>query len=161
MSQVQAYTGQDIYSLFGFSLVSKIKSDFPGLEEEVRTACKVQISRDGIALKQSPSVVHYQALESRIVNSIGSAQYGSAAINEVAGKYADAMDYIKYLAENPESDKTKAENLKVALIKSLIKRIPDRAKDYIAEPENGLYERAVRELADESRGNPGRPMNPE
>ena len=159
MSQVPVVAEEkSIYSLFGFGAVPKIKTGFPRLEDGVRTAYNAQISRDGIALSSSSSVKDYRALEARIVNSIGSNQDVGVAINEVSGKYADAMDYIKYLAESyirylpiGPIDSAKIENLKVALIKSLIKRIPDRAKGYIAESERGLYRRALRELKPKKR----------
>ena len=152
MSQVPVATEErSIYSLFGFGAVPKIRAGLPGLEDGVRTAYNAQISKDGLALSQSSSVTDYQALEARIVNSIGSNHDGGAYTNDVSGKYADAMDYIKYLAENPGSDKTKTENLKVALIKSLIQRIPDYAERFVSESERGLYGRALRELKPKKR----------
>ena len=136
-----------IYSLFGFGAVPKIEKGITGLDETVREAYNRQISNDRAALSPSATQADYEALENRLVNNLGSDQsYGSVAVNEVSGKYADTINYIHFLQTKYKTDPKRIKILKVAVIKSLIQRIPDYAERSVAKPEKMLYEKALREL---------------
>lgn len=145
-----------IYDLFNRPGFSAIKTGFKGLDEKVRTAYNNQIIRDSEALRPSAPIEYCVALESRLVMRLASNKsYGSVATNEIIGNYLDAIAYINFLQEKSETDKNKVDDLKLALIKTLIKKfegldkIPDYAERFVAEPEKGLYIRALKELKSE------------
>lgn len=139
-----------IYDLFNRPGFSAIKTGFEGLDKKVRTAFNNQISRDREALRPSAPIEYRVALEGRIVRRLASDQsWGSVATNEIIGNYLDAIAYINFLEEKSETDKTKVDDLKLALIKTLIKKIPDYAERFVAEPERALYRRALKELKSE------------
>ena len=139
-----------IYDLFNRAGFSKIMTGFEGLDEQVRDVYNKDILRDSKALSLSAPIDDYRALEERIVSRLGSDQsYGIVAVNEVIGNYLDAITYINFLQKKSETDPKKVENLKLAVIKSLVERIPEHAERFVAEPEKGLYERALKELKSE------------
>ena len=136
-----------IYTLFGFGAVPKIEKGITGLDKTVREAYNRQISTDSAVLSPSATEADYKALEDRLVNNLGSDQsYGSVAVNEVSGKYADTINYIHFLQTEYKTDPKRIETLKVAIIKSLIQRIPEYAERFVAEPEKSLYRQALIEL---------------
>lgn len=139
-----------VYDLFNHRGFSKIKTGFEGLDEKIRTAYNNQIIRDSEALSPSAPIEYRVALEGRIVRRLASDQsWSSVATNEIIGNYLDAIAYINFLQEKSETDKNKVDDLKLALIKTLIKKIPDYAERFVAEPEKGLYIRALKKLKSE------------